>query len=101
MPTRYCWIASIVACGSHSRSALNAFSPASTLDPGDRAPAACFATAASSTRRVARQMSGPMPSPSMKVMIGRWGTVTTPSLKVNLLPSAGGMVLRGAFTGVS
>jgi hypothetical protein len=37
-------------------------------------PPYAFFTAASSTRCDARQMSGPVPSPSMKGMIGSFGT---------------------------
>jgi hypothetical protein len=41
-------------------------------------PPNSFSTAASSTRTEARQMSGPVPSPSMKGMMGRSGTVSAP-----------------------
>jgi len=39
-----------------------------------RLPPYAFATAASNTRTLARQMSGPVPSPSMNGMIGSSGT---------------------------
>jgi hypothetical protein len=48
-----------------------------------------LATAASNTRTAARQMSGPVPSPSMNGMIGRSGTWSVPSAYPMGCPSAG------------
>ena len=49
-----------------------------------------MATAASSTRTLARQMSRPVPSPSMKGTIGRSGTSSFWPLIVIFWPPAGG-----------
>ena len=48
------------------------------------------------TRTLARQISGPVPSPSMKGMMGLSGTVSLPSRMVILAPWAGGVILVGA-----
>src|SRR6185312_3689265 len=48
------------------------------------------------TRTLARQMSGPVPSPSMKGMIGLSGTMSLPSRMVILAPCAGGVTFIGA-----
>ena len=72
--------ASRVSCGSHSPVRSLAFSPASTsIHAIERAPSYALATAASTTRRVAAQMSGPIPSPSMNGTMGRSGTWSPPS----------------------
>src|ERR1700757_2600271 len=54
------------------------------------------------TRTLARQMSAPVPSPSIKGMIGLSGTTSVPSLIVILAPWAGGVTLgvAGVDTGV-
>ena len=44
---------------------------------------------ASKTRTLARQMSGPVPSPSMKGMIGSSGTTSRPLLRVMAVPVVG------------
>ena len=67
--------ASSVSRGSHSPETSCAFSPAKTsIQAIPRAPPYDFATAASTTCRVAAQMSGPIPSPSMNGTMGRSGT---------------------------
>ena len=66
MPTRYVRNASSVSSGSQLLTCLKAFSPASTsFHCTRRLPPYAFSTAASNTRTLARQMSGPVPSPSM------------------------------------
>ena len=45
------------------------------------------------TRTLARQMSGPVPSPSMKGMMGLSGTTSLPSRMAILAPCAGGVTL--------
>src|SRR5258708_24674128 len=45
------------------------------------------------TRTLARQMSAPVPSPSMNGMIGLSGTASVPFLIVILAPWAGGVTL--------
>ncbi len=42
-------------------------------------------------------MSGPVPSPSMKGMIGLFGTVSLPLLMVILAPPAGGVSFGSAM----
>jgi hypothetical protein len=55
------------------------FSPAYTsIHAIFRSLAVGRCTAASNTRTAARQMSGPVPSPSMKGTIGRLGTWSVP-----------------------
>ena len=49
------------------------------------------ATAASNTRTLAFQMSGPVPSPSMKGTIGSSGTTSSPPRRVIAAPSVGGV----------
>ena len=66
--------ASTVSCGSQSPVFACAFSPANTsIHAIFRSPPYAFSTAASNTRTDARQMSGPVPSPSMNGMIGLSG----------------------------
>jgi hypothetical protein len=65
----------MVSSGSQFLVCLNAFSPASTsIQAMLRLPPYAFATAASNTTCEARQISRPVPSPSMNGMIGRSGT---------------------------
>ena len=62
------------------------------LEPGDLAFAAVgLGTAASKTRTPAAQMSGPVPSPRMKGMMGLSGTLSLPWAVV-ILPPAGGVM---------
>src|SRR5688572_252316 len=79
MPTRYFWNASTVSSGSQFFVWSNAFCPARTSFHWIlRFPPYAFWTAASKTRTDARQMSGPVPSPSMNGMIGWSGTFSLP-----------------------
>src|SRR6185437_6148763 len=48
------------------------------------------------TRTLERQMSGPVPSPSMNGMMGLSGTVSLPSRMVILAPCAGGVTFMVA-----
>ena len=69
---------------------MKLFSPAKTsIHAIFFLPPNALATAASNTLTLARQMSGPVPSPSMNGRIGRSGTVSTPLLMVIFCPSAG------------
>ena len=77
MPIRCSRKAVTVSSGSHSPVSLKAFSPARTSFQATGWP--CLAAAASKTRRAAGQMSTPVPSPSMKGMMGSLGTTRTPS----------------------
>ena len=77
MPIRYSWKVSTVSCGSQSPVSLKAFSPARTSFHAILRP--CFAAAASRTCLAAGQMSTPVPSPSMKGMIGSSETFRVPS----------------------
>jgi hypothetical protein len=77
--TRNSCIASTVSCGSQSLNCVNAFSPANTsIHATRRSPPYAFSMAASNTRTDARQISGPVPSPSTYGMIGLFGTLRTP-----------------------
>jgi hypothetical protein len=90
MPTLNSVSARNVSSGSHSPVRSFAFSPARiSIQAIARAPSYAFAMAASTTRWVARQMSGPIPSPSMKGMMGRSGTRRTPSPEVMGSPLSG------------
>src|SRR6266567_2040906 len=63
------------------------------LKPGDLLlPPNAFSTAASNTCSLAAQMSGPVPSPRMKGMIGRSGTFNR-SVRVIFSPAGGAMSL--------
>src|SRR5207245_7000788 len=87
----YAFTASSVSFGSHSPAIVFAFSPARTSNHASRRlPPYDFATAASNTRTLARQMSGPVPSPSMNGTIGSSGTVRRPSRRVIAVPLVGG-----------
>src|SRR5882762_10621899 len=78
-----------VSSGSQLPFWLNDFSPAKTsCHTMLRLPPDVFATAASKTLADARQMSGPVPSPSMKGMIGWSGTIQCPSRYSILAPTA-------------
>jgi len=74
MATRCVRMASRVASGSQFPTCLKP-SPARTSSQSIcRLPPDTFRTMASNTRRAARQMSGPVPSPSIKGMMGWFGT---------------------------
>src|SRR6266850_754036 len=80
MATRCVRMASRVVSGSQFPTCLKAFSPARTSSQSIcRLPPDTFRTMASNTRRAARQMSGPVPSPSIKGMMGWFGTTQRPS----------------------
>ena len=71
MPTRNSLNALTVSSGSHELNLLNDSSPAKTsIQEILRVPPYAFSTAASKTRTLAAQMSGPVPSPRMNGMIG-------------------------------
>src|SRR5438552_17680805 len=90
MPTRYSRNASTVSSGSQLFDCLKLFSPAKTsIHAIFFLPPYAFATAASITRTLARQMSGPVPSPSMNGMIGLSGTTNCPARRVIDAPFAG------------
>src|SRR6185503_16900760 len=92
--TRYLRHASTVSSGSQLPVWLNAFSPASTsIQWILRLPPYAFATAASSTRTDARQMSGPVPSPSIKGIIGLSGTTRRPLFREMAVPDDGGLTV--------
>src|SRR2546426_2694372 len=75
-------MASRVSSGSQFPVCLNAFSPASTSSHSTRRfPPDTFVSTASNTRCEARQMSGPVPSPSIYGITGRSGTTQRPSRK--------------------
>ncbi len=87
MPTRYLRNVSSVSSGSQFPDCLNDFSPASTSRHAiRRRPAYAFSTAASKTRTLARQMSGPVPSPSMNGMMGWSGTFSPSCFRVIASP---------------
>src|SRR3954470_24839297 len=92
MPTKYSRNASTVSSGSQLLNCLKLFSPAY---PSIHAicffPPYAFATAASNTRTLARQMSGPVPSPSMNGMIGLSGTLSRPLCREMEVPVVGGV----------
>jgi hypothetical protein len=73
---------------------LKLFSPAYTSSHAIfRFPPYALATAASRTRTLARQMSGPVPSPSMKGMIGSSGTTSLPSRRAIAVPVDGALMV--------
>src|SRR5204862_2072735 len=75
IPTRYSRNASTVSSGSHSSNLSFAVWPAKTSNHAIFfLPPYAFSTAASMTRSLAAQISGPVPSPRMNGMIGRSGT---------------------------
>ena len=80
-------MASRVASGSHSPVLLNAFSPARTsLQWICFSPPYAFETAASTTFIITGLMSTPIPSPSMKCIVGLFGTFSMPFSRVILSP---------------
>src|ERR1017187_419428 len=81
MATRNSRMAATVSSGSHFLNWAFAFSPAKTsYQATERFPSYAFSTAASNTRTDAFQMSRPVPSPSMKGIMGRSGTRYLPLL---------------------
>ena len=82
MPTIYSRKAVNVSSGNHVFSPYTVFdfSPANTSNHSiDFVPPYAFATAASNTFTEAAQISGPVPSPSIKGIIGLLGTIKLPS----------------------
>src|SRR6267378_6524160 len=87
MPTRYVRKASTVSSGSQLSNSFLLFSPAWTsIQAIFLRPPYAFSTAASKTRCEARQMSGPVPSPSMNGRIGWSGTLRRPPDRVIAFP---------------
>src|SRR5487761_1466749 len=100
--TCYSRQAATVSSGSQLLNWRFDFSPANTsIQWILRRPPYAFCTAASITRTLARQMSGPVPSPSMKGMMGFSGTTSLPSRRVSLAPWAGGVSFRGAAVDIT
>src|SRR5687767_3987791 len=92
METRNSLNASRVSSGSHSPCCVCDSSPAYTfIHEIFRSRPYAFSVAASNTRTDARQMSGPVPSPSTKGIIGLEGTESFPSAYEIRSP------LRGTF----
>ena len=89
--------ASTVSSGSQLPVSSNAFWPASTSFQATVWP--CLAAAASRTSLAAGQMSTPVPSPSMKGMMGSSGTIRVPSSPMRMR-SAMEAMLRGWRSGV-
>ena len=87
--------ASSVSSGSHSPCCVCDSSPANTfIHETRRSPPNAFSIAASNTRTEARQMSGPVPSPSTKGMTGWLGTLSTPWSNAIASPSDGRVAKR-------
>ncbi len=103
MPIRWSRKASTVSSGSQSPVSLKAFSPARTSSQETVLP--CLAAAASSTSLAAGQMSTPVPSPSMKGMIGSSETFRVPSAAAVIFSAIGpggyrpGFAVRDAASG--
>src|SRR6202046_418133 len=83
---------STVSSGSQLPVSSNAFWPARTSFQATLCP--CLAAAASRTSLAARQMSTPVPSPSMTGMMGSSGTWSVPSSPMRMRSAMDGM-LRG------
>ena len=93
--TRYSRHAATVSSGSQVLYSRLDFSPANTsIQWMRRLPPYALATAASITRTLARQISGPVPSPSMKGMMGFSGTRSLPSCMVIFAPCGGGAIFK-------
>ena len=92
IPTRYSLKQSTVSSGNQLPVRLKAFSPASTSCQAiRRSPPYALSTAASNTRWAVLQISGPVPSPSIKGTTGWSGTLSTArSSMVMCFPPAGG-----------
>ena len=89
MPMRKSRNAATVSSGSQLLKRSIAFSPAKTsYQETRRLPLYAISTAASNTRTDAFQMSRPVPSPSMKGIIGLSGMTNLPS-KVIFVPLEG------------
>src|SRR4051812_29135116 len=92
MPTKYVLKAASVSSGNQLSNSVFDFSPAYTSAQAIFfLPPNSFATAASRTRTLARQMSGPVPSPSMNGMIGWLGTSRVPSARTAIGSAPEGM----------
>src|SRR6516225_12133822 len=90
MPTRKSRNALMVSSGSHVLNRPMAFSPAKTsYQATRRLPPYAFSTAASNTRTDAFQMSRPVPSPSMKGIMGLSGIRYCPFLYCRGAPFPG------------
>ena len=90
MPTRNSWNAGTVSSCSQLLYFVKLFSPAYTsIHAIFFLPPNALATAASNTRTLARQMSRPVPSPSMNGSTGRSGTFSTPLEMVIFCPPVG------------
>src|ERR1700722_13847525 len=87
---------STVSSGSQLPVSSKAFCPANTSFQATERP--CRAAAASSTSLAAGQMSTPVPSPSMKGMIGSSGTARVPSSPMRMRSAMDGMLRGGATT---
>src|SRR6185437_9519612 len=99
MATRYLEIAATVSSGSHVLSTFFDFSPASTsYQAMRRFEPYALRTAPSNTICDARQISGPVPSPSMNGMMGSVGTDSAPSRMVIGSPVAGGARFLYSYT---
>src|SRR5207237_1033371 len=95
IPIRYSRNASTVSSGSHSSNLSFAVCPANTSNHAIFFfPVYAFSTAASNTRTLAAQISGPVPSPRMNGMIGRSGTFNL-SVLVIFSPAGGATSLYG------
>src|SRR5580692_8588217 len=92
IPMRCSRKAATVSSGSQSPVSSKAFCPASTSFQATLWP--CLAAAASRTSLAAGQMSTPVPSPSMKGMMGSSGTWSVPSSPMRMRSAMDGM-LRG------
>src|SRR5689334_17739848 len=84
----------MVSSGNQLSKSLKLFSPAYTsIHASLRRPPYAFSTAASSTRTLARQISGPVPSPSIKGIMGLSGTTRRPFCREIAVPDAGGFTV--------
>src|SRR5206468_2326648 len=91
MPTRNSRNASTVSSGSHSSNLSFAVWPAKTSNQEIFfLPPKAFSTAASNTRSLAAQISGPVPSPRMNGMTGWFGTWRVP-LSIEIFSPDGGV----------
>src|SRR5581483_6470620 len=94
IPIRWSRKASTVSSGSQSPVSSKAFWPASTSFQATLWP--CLAAAASRTSLAAGQMSTPVPSPSMKGMMGSSGTTSAPSAPMEMRSAMDRMLWAGA-----
>ena len=87
---------STVSSGSQLPVSSNAFWPARTSFQATVWP--CLAAAASRTSLAAGQMSTPVPSPSMKGMMGSSGTCSVPSSPMRMRSAMDAMLWAEAVT---